>query len=559
MTITLRGTGVSPGRVVAPAAHMADPVEPPSRTPSLLSRDEERGRFTTARDEVRSLLEVRAAAVGGEAADVLGATALMAGDPALEAAVSTAVDTGATAEVAVWDAARQLADQLESLGGYLAERAADVLDVRARIVCSLRGIEPPGIPDLDHPFVLVAEDLAPADTATLDPAKVRGIVTVGGGTQSHTAILARSLGIAAVVGVRSARDLADGQDVYVDGLTGEVAPAGDDHRAAAVAWDAAVAARRPFSGEARLADGETVRLVANVGNVVNAIDARAMGARGVGLFRTELAFLEATHEPDVTEQTATYRSVLEQFVGGAVVVRTLDAGADKPLAFLTASDEPNPALGVRGLRTAVEHEDVLQRQLQALVQAANGLDVSISAMAPMVATVEEAEQVSTWFKAAGIERVGVMIETPSAALMAEEILRVVDFVSLGTNDLTQYTMAADRELAALAALQDPWQPAVLRLIRHVAAAGRAVRRGEGAVGVCGEAAADPALAVVLVGLGIDSLSMSPRSLAAVAQLLGTVTRERAELVAAHVLAASTASGARAAAHDALPELAELGF
>lgn len=496
----------------------------------------------------------------GPAKQVLSATALMAADPALQQSAFLGIDGGATAEAAVWQAGAELADQLMALGGYMAERAADVLDVRNRIVCALYGVEPPVIPVLDEPFVLIADDLAPADTATLDPASVRAIVTARGGAQSHTAILARSLGIAAVVGLPAARELPDGCDIFVDGISGEVAHAAAEHHAAAAAWQQTLLSHGKFDGTTSLACGTPVTLCANVGGAADARTAREHGARGVGLFRTEFCFLGSSREPSVAEQAAEYRAVLQNFTAGAVVIRTLDAGSDKPLAFLPTDAEPNPALGIRGIRTTRNHPDILTRQLEAIASAAHGLDVAVSVMVPMVSTVQEAEQIAALCALHGIARCGVMIETPSAALMAGEILDVVDFVSIGTNDLTQYTMAADREHGGLTELQDPWQPAVLRLIRTVTDAARRTRPSESdLVGVCGESAADPALATVLVGLGVQRLSMAPRALAAVSHLLGLVTRNRAELVASAALAATSATAARSAVREALPELADLGY
>ena len=236
-----------------------------------------------------------------------------------------------------------------------------------------------------------------------------------------------------------------------------------------------------------------------------------------------------------------YRAVLSHFPGRRVVVRTLDAGADKPLRFLTPDHEDNPALGVRGLRTAVAHPDVLDRQLDAIAQAAAAETAEVWVMAPMVSTVDEARDFAAACSAHGLEQSGVMIETPAAALQARHVLAEVSFASLGTNDLTQYTMAADRDLAGVAALSTPWQPAVLQLVR-VACEGGSMHGVP--VGVCGEAAADPLLAPVLVGLGVTSLSMTPRALADVAGTLAGVSRDECVELARTVLECSTAQAAR---------------
>jgi phosphotransferase system enzyme I (PtsI) len=401
----------------------------------------------------------------------------------------------------------------------------------------------------------VAQDLAPADTATLDPSRVIAIVTVGGGPTSHTAILARSLGIPAIVAAPEAAALTDGETVVVDGSAGVVLrePTAEDLAAA----DRARSRRdRTFTGVGATADGHRVQLLANVADPSGAQAAADAGAEGVGLFRTEFCFLGRTEEPSVEEQVRAYRTVLAAFGGKKVVVRTLDAGADKPLPFVTAEGEPNPALGVRGLRTAVRHPDVLDRQLDAIAQAASAEQAEVWVMAPMVATPDEAEAFVRQCEAHGLPQAGVMVEVPAAALCAGAVLEHARFASLGTNDLTQYAMAADRELADLAPLSTPWQPAVLALVAATCRGGADTGRP---VGVCGEAAADPALAPVLVGLGVTSLSMTPRALADVAAVLAEVTLEDCRRVAALAVGARTAEAGRVAVRDALPVLADLGL
>jgi phosphotransferase system enzyme I (PtsI) len=305
-----------------------------------------------------------------------------------------------------------------------------------------------------------------------------------------------------------------------------------------------------------------VPLLANVGTGADAVKAADAGAEGVGLLRTEFCFLDRDDEPTVEEQIAAYSAVFAAFPGKKVVVRTLDAGADKPLPFLTNADEPNPALGVRGYRTDLTSPGVLERQLEAIAAAEAANSAEVWVMAPMISTADEAARFATLCAAAGLKTPGVMVEVPSAALTAATVLREVSFASLGTNDLTQYAMAADRQLGPLATLNDPWQPAVLQLVK-LTADGAAQVSGESGtakpVGVCGEAAADPALAVVLVGLGVATLSMSARALAAVAAVLATVTVAQARQLAATALAAPSAAAARSAVRAQLPILDELGL
>jgi len=452
---------------------------------------------------------------------------------------------------------------LHNLGGYMAERATDVLDVRSRIVAELRGVPAPGIPASDEPFILVAEDLAPADTATLDTKKVLALVTSSGGPQSHTAIIARALGLPAVVAAAGVEELADGTEIYVDGAAGTISVGPDEAQvAAALAWTTTASALSRFDGNGSTSDGHLIPLLSNVGGAEDAVKAAAAGAQGVGLLRTEFCFLGRDKEPSNEDQVAAYKGVFDAFPGKKVVVRTLDAGADKPLPFLTDADEPNPALGVRGYRTDLTSPGVLERQLTAIAQAEAAHQAEVWVMAPMISTADEAARFASLCAGAGLKTPGVMVEVPSAALTAATVLAEVAFASIGTNDLTQYAMAADRQLGPLATLNDPWQPAVLQLVKLTADGAAHLAGSTGTpkpVGVCGEAAADPALAVVLVGLGVSTLSMSARSLAAVAAVLATVTVAQAQQLAATALVAPSAAAARAAIRAELPILDELGL
>ncbi|MFE5339526.1 phosphoenolpyruvate--protein phosphotransferase [Isoptericola sp. NPDC056578] len=554
MSTTLTGAPVSPGRAAGVVVTMPAPVpEPPAAaldTSDGSGADDAVSRLGAATSAVRDRLAAQAAQATGTAADVLAVTAAMAADPTLASDAERRVrESGATPERAVWDAANALAAQLEPLGPPLSERARDVRDVRDRIVAELTGVRPPGVPSPGHPFVLVAEDLAPADTATLDPEAVVAIVTSGGGPTSHTAILARALGIPAVVAARGAEDLADGETVVVDGGAGTVLR--DPSDAEVQAARSAVRVEREFDGHGRTADGHRVELLANVADPDAAQAAVAAHAEGVGLFRTEFCFLGRDVEPTVEEQVAAYRGVLSAFAGRKVVVRTLDAGADKPLPFVTADDEPNPALGVRGLRTAVAHPEVLDRQLQAIAAAAEAESAEVWVMAPMVATTDEARSFVAACEAHGLRRAGAMIEVPAAALRSRWVFEHATFGSIGTNDLTQYAMAADRMLGDLAALSTSWQPAVLELVR--ATCEGAHSRGR-PVGVCGEAAADAVLAPVLVGLGVKSLSTTPRALADVAAVLAEVSFVRCRELARVALEQPDADAARSAVRRELVDV-----
>jgi len=378
---------------------------------------------------------------------------------------------------------------------------------------------------------------------------VLAIITERGGPTSHTAILAKSLGIPAVVACEAAVDLKDGQTVLVDGVDGRVTadPDAQTVRQGLAAQEAQLAAAKSVSGPGRTADGHTVQLLVNIGGDKDLATASAADSEGVGLFRTEFLFLDRDSAPTREEQRAVYTRVFEAFTGRKVVVRTLDAGADKPLPFVTMPDEPNPALGVRGLRTSRQHPELLEAQLAAIADAAKGIDTLVWVMAPMVATPAEAENFAALAHGFGLSVAGVMVEVPAAAIRARHVVAGCDFLSLGTNDLSQYTYAADRMAGALADLLDAWQPALLELVRMAAEAGYNAGKP---VGVCGEAASDPLLALVLVGLGVTSLSMAPVSVPAVRAALAQRTIAECKGLADLAVAAVDGRSAREAVRAA---------
>src|SRR6185437_2387536 len=469
-----------------------------------VDRPAEAARFGAAATAVADRLRDRAAHATGAASEVLAATAALAQDRAWLGAAEKRIKDGTPAVAAVVAAVEQFVDMFTQLGGLMAERVTDLRDIRDRVIAELCGLPEPGVPLPDLPSILCAEDLAPADTAGLDPKLVVALATTLGGPTSHTAIIARQLGIPCVVAVEGLDDVAAGTMVLVDGTLGTVMVSPDEAaagEAVAVAQREAEAAAR-WSGPGATADGHAVSILANVQDGAAARAASDTPAEGVGLFRTELCFLNRDTEPSVDEQTDIYAEVLEAFSGRKVVIRTLDAGSDKPLKFVGHPEEANPALGVRGIRIAEGNPGLLDRQLQAIASAAQRTGNPPWVMAPMIATAQEAESFAARTRSHGLTA-GVMIEVPAAALLADRILEHVDFLSIGTNDLAQYTMAADRMSADLATLTDPWQPAVLALVAMAVQAGAAAGKP---VGVCGEAAADPLLACVLTGLGVSSLS-----------------------------------------------------
>ena len=547
----LRGVPVVPGVAYAPVIR-------PGRLPTSIDdagdvaepdRPAEAARFAAAASAVATRLRDRAAHATGAASEVLAATATLAQDRAWLAAAEKRIATGAPAVRAVIGAVDQFAEMFTKLGGLMAERVTDLRDIRDRVIAELNGLPEPGVPVPAAPSILCADDLAPADTAGLDPTLVVALATTLGGPTSHTAIIARQLGIPCVVAVEGLDAVEAGTMVLVDGTAGTVIVTPDS----ASADQAVEAARRDaeraagWSGPGATSDGHAVAVLANVQDGAAARAARDTAAEGIGLFRTELCFLNRETEPTVDEQTDIYAEVLDAFAGHKVVVRTLDAGSDKPLKFAEHPNEANPALGVRGIRVAGINPALLDRQLEAIAAAAKRTGNPPWVMAPMIATAQEAEHFAAQVRSHGLTP-GVMIEVPAAALLADRILEHVDFLSIGTNDLAQYTMAADRMSAELAALTDPWQPAVLTLVAMAARAGASVGKP---VGVCGEAAADPLLACVLAGLGVTSLSAAAAAVQGVGAKLAQVSLQQCRDAADAVLAASTAAQARAAALSAL--------
>ncbi|MFB8002514.1 phosphoenolpyruvate--protein phosphotransferase [Nocardia sp. NPDC056000] len=547
MTHEVRGVAAAPGIAVGPVKWLASaPVTSASDAPGS-DVDAEISRAEAAFEAVAARYSAQALDAKGPAADILFMTSALAADPALLDQVRAGIRAGGPTAHSVTEAVRHFADQLTALGGMMAERASDLRDVGQRVVAELLGVDPPGIPDSTAPFVLAAQDLAPADTATLDPAVVVGLLTVAGGPTSHTAILAKALGIPAVVAAPGAVEIAENTVVVVDGTTGVVELEPDAARREEVAAVRARQADAP-TGPGRTADGHAVPLLANVGSVADAELAAELGAEGVGLFRTEFLFLGRQSAPTVVEQTEQYADIFRALGDRPITVRTLDAGSDKPLPFLNLPDEENPALGVRGLRLSSVDEGTLLDQLTAIEAARAATGATVNVMAPMVGTVEEANYFATRAREAGVRSPGVMIEIPAAAIRSEHLGAEVDFFSIGTNDLSQYLFGADRMSSTLAALHNPWQPALAATIAMVVAG---AGKNDVKVGVCGESASNPEFACVLVGLGVDTLSMAPRSLAGVRAQLAAVTLEQCRAAAAAVLAARTADDAVQAARSAL--------
>lgn len=554
----MHGIGVSSGTASGPAVIVRAAAGVDPNEPACTDAAHDAQRVREAMAAVAQALRARAEHAPETSKPILEATAMLAEDPGLASSIDAKLQGGSGITKAVHDATEEYAQLLASLGGYMAERVSDLYDVRDRTISQLRGLPAPGVPDITEPSVLIGHDLAPAETAVLDPDLVVAIITKAGGPTSHTAILASQLGIPAVVQVADILSVTPGEIVAVDGGVGEIIVNPDEaeieqlrvrsrRRAEALAGS---------SGEGATRDGYKVALLANIGNADDAARAGAMDLEGSGLFRTEFMFLDRDEAPSIDEQVDTYTKVLESFGERRVVVRTLDAGADKPLSFASLGDEENPALGRRGLRLSQAREDLLDIQLDALAEAYRRVgNPDLRIMAPMVATTEEAEWFADKVRSRGLPKVGIMVEVPAAAIRSSQLLSIVDFASIGTNDLSQYTMAADRMEGALAHLLTPWQPALLQMIRMTCAGGVATGKP---IGVCGEAGGDPLLALVLTGLGVSSLSMAPGKVAAVRAALRLHDLSTCQQMAAYAVDARTADDAkkvvRSLAHPSLIDL-----
>ena len=547
----LTGVAVSDGRAAGPLLRMGLRPQLPPPAP-VTDPAQEVSRARRALEAVSADLQARADRCGdATAAAILGAAAMMATDPVVFDEVTANAEAGLDAAHAIDAVLSAHRQAVQAAGGRIAERAADIDDIRCRAVAEALGLPVPALPEPGHPYILAADDLAPADTATIDPATVLGLVTEQGGPTSHTAILARALGIPAVVSCPGTMAVADGTLVLIDGSAGTVEVGISPEQLAAARQEHPAPRPEPAGsgsgGHGATSDGHPVKLLVNIGGAADLESPEAGGAQGVGLFRTEFLFLNRTEAPTGEEQEEIYATVFKAAAGRPVVVRTLDGGADKPLPFLGLRQEPNPALGVRGLRTARRQPGILATQLSAIAAAARATGAEVWVMAPMVSTAAEAADFAAQARSHGLDTAGAMIEVPAAALRARHLLAHLDFLSIGTNDLGQYALATDRQAGELSDLLDPWQPGLVQLIAECAAAAGSAGKP---AGVCGEAAADPLFALVLTGLGVTSLSMSARSLAPVRHALSRHTLAECRSFAALALDAPDAAAAQAAVRHA---------
>jgi phosphoenolpyruvate-protein phosphotransferase len=541
--------GIGVGRVLVVESIGASSLEGPGAQADPTT---EAARLSAALEaaatELTALAEQTTLRAGEDVGAIFVAQALFARDPGIVGPALAEVAYGAPAAESILSVTGRHADSLGAVDDdYFRERAADVRDVGRRVAAIVRGDHRPDLWHRDgRPAVVVAVDLDPSAVATLRPELVRGIALAGGTSTGHAAIVARALGIPLVLGLGDAiASLATDAEVAVDGTNGRVITdptpeqlAGLD---AASTTSTSIANRDPSRVHG-------IAVTANVSSALEAAAAATAGADGIGLVRTELVFLGRHAPPTIDEQRATYARIRAALGPGPIVFRTLDVGGDKPASWGGGLPEANPALGVRGVRLGLTQPALLDDQLRALVEASSGAELRV--MLPMVATVEEVVVVRTRLEAilASVEStpsavlLGVMIEVPAAALLADGLAEVADFFSIGTNDLVQYTLAADRVNPAMADLATPLQPAVLRLIAGVVTAAR--DRGRH-VAVCGEAAGDPSVIPLLIGLGVEELSVTPGAIGRVRDVLAGLDPGACKALAGRALEAHTLAEVKA--------------
>ncbi len=558
----IRGIGASAGIAIGPVFRYETHLQVVEQR-QIVDVEAELARLdaalTQARQEIQVLIAQAQKDVGSSHASIFEAHDMFLSDPELLEQVHSMIEVQhINAEFAWKESTDAYVLMLSSINDeYLAARATDVEDVARRVIRILQGTDEQSA-QIAQPSVILANELTPSETVTLDKQKVLAFCTAGGGSTSHVAILSKALGIPSIVGLGAAIEaIQDGTQVIVNGTTGEVVIAPDTttitvYRQQAVELaQSQTEAQKQARAPAITSDGVQVEVVANIGSADEAAEALEYGAEGIGLLRTEFLFLKRDIAPNEDEQVAVYSAIMETMGQRPVVIRTLDIGGDKPAPYLAMPIEMNPFLGVRGLRLSLTHLELFQTQLRALLRAGAGHNLKI--MFPMVATRNEVytarEQVTdaiAALEACGIPyaqtlEVGIMVEVPSAAMMADALAEVVDFFSIGTNDLAQYTLSADRTNAAVASLADALQPAVLRLIRMVIEAAHAKGKW---VGLCGELAGDPLAAPVLLGLGLDEFSMTARSMPLVKQAIRRYSTAEGREITQHVLTLASADEVR---------------
>ena len=558
----MRIQGISGSRGVAVGnvyRYIQEEIVIPDYTVAEDKVEEEIGKFAAAMAATLKQLDtIRQKALdemGPEEAAIFDAHMQIAQDPSLSDGIKSLVESSHTNVVA---ATAQTIETFASIflgmeDAYMRERGADIKDIGDRLMRNMLGMNPRGLSHISGEVILVAQDLAPSDTASLDKNVVKGIVTAAGGPTSHAAIMARTLEIPAVMGVGDIESFVDGDKAVVLGTDGivEINPSDadwDEYTNQAAAFQEELKRLRESANlEATTTDGHHVELFGNIGKAKDAKNALTMGAQGIGLYRTEFLYMENDELPAEDVQFEEYKKVAQDMKGKPVIIRTMDIGGDKELKCLDLPSEMNPFLGYRAIRISLNRPDIFKVQLRALLRASAFGDIHI--MYPMIASVEEVKQANAMLDECKAEltaegkefnkdiKVGIMIEVPAAAVISPILAKYVDFFSIGTNDLCQYTLAVDRMNEAIGSLYQPLHPGVIRLIKHVIDASH--EQGK-FTGMCGELASDPVATMILLGLGLDEFSMTASSIPLIKNILRSVSKAECEEVANKALTMDTA-------------------
>ena len=571
----MRIQGISGSRGVAVGnvyRYIQEEIVIPDYTVAEDKVEEEIGKFAAAMAATLKQLDtIRQKALeemGPEEAAIFEAHMQIAQDPSLSDGIKSLVEASHTNVVA---ATAQTIETFANIflgmeDAYMRERGADIKDIGDRLMRNMLGMNPRGLSHISGEVILVAQDLAPSDTASLDKNVVKGIVTAAGGPTSHAAIMARTLEIPAVMGVGDIESFVDGDKAVVLGTDGivEINPSDADWaeytNQAGAFQEELKRLRESANLEATTTDGHYVELFGNIGKAKDAKNALTMGAQGIGLYRTEFLYMENDELPTEDVQFEEYKKVAQDMKGKPVIIRTMDIGGDKELKCLDLPSEMNPFLGYRAIRISLNRPDIFKVQLRALLRASAFGDIHI--MYPMIASVEEVKQANAMLDeckeeltAEGKEfnkdiKVGIMIEVPAAAVISPIFAKYVDFFSIGTNDLCQYTLAVDRMNESIGSLYQPLHPGVLRLIKHVIDASH--EQGK-FTGMCGELASEPVATMILLGLGLDEFSMTASSIPLIKNILRSVSKAECEEVANKVLTMDTAEEITAYAKSVLIE------
>ena len=571
----MRIQGISGSRGVAVGnvyRYIQEEIVIPDYTVAEDKVEEEIGKFAAAMAATLKQLDtIRQKALeemGPEEAAIFEAHMQIAQDPSLSDGIKSLVESSHTNVVA---ATAQTIETFANIflgmeDAYMRERGADIKDIGDRLMRKMLGMNPRGLSHISGEVILVAQDLAPSDTASLDKNVVKGIVTAAGGPTSHAAIMARTLEIPAVMGVGDIESFVDGDKAVVLGTDGivEINPSEADWaeytNQAGAFQEELKRLRESANLEATTTDGHYVELFGNIGKAKDAKNALTLGAQGIGLYRTEFLYMENDELPAEDVQFEEYKKVAQDMKGKPVIIRTMDIGGDKELKCLDLPKEMNPFLGYRAIRISLNRPDIFKVQLRALLRASAFGDIHI--MYPMIASVEEVKQANAMLDeckeeltAEGKElnkdiKVGIMIEVPAAAVISPILAKYVDFFSIGTNDLCQYTLAVDRMNESIGSLYQPLHPGVLRLIKHVIDASH--EQGK-FTGMCGELASDPVATMILLGLGLDEFSMTASSIPLIKNILRSVSKAECEEVANKALTMDTAEEITAYAKSVLIE------